>query len=107
MAPSQFRRHIASLSTSLPNLGALRQAKYEFVQKKRLDNDPVIAIWKMKSEARMEGVIQQIGLDSIFIYVPRTNTQLHVYNAFCSMEYAKVCIDGTGSVVKKITSYMT
>lgn len=105
LAPSHLRRKMALKSddvNSLPSLGTLKQAKNELVKMQRSDNDPIMAIWKMKLTVSMEGTIRQIGLDPFFIYI-WSNTQMHVYNSFCSSEYAKVCIDATGSVVKKIT----
>ncbi|CAH0546777.1 unnamed protein product [Brassicogethes aeneus] len=104
IAPSQYRRLMAAKSKidgPVPKLGALRQAKYELVKKQRLDNDPIMAIWKMKVESNYAGAIQNIGLDPFFVYF-WDNTQIHAYNKFCESEYSKICVDATGGVVHKI-----
>ncbi|CAG9769710.1 unnamed protein product [Ceutorhynchus assimilis] len=61
-----------------------------------------MAVWKMKSELNMNGAIQQIGLDPFSVYI-WSSTRIHVYNSFCSSEYAKVYIDDTGNIVKQIS----
>lgn len=109
VSPSEYLKKQVSLKTeigvlptaTLPKPHTMRVAKHEFIKKGRTDNDPFIALCILKVDPSMRGAIRNIGADPFFVHY-WTNVQLHVYNRYCDKGYSIVCIDATGSVVKKI-----
>lgn len=67
----------------------------------RLHVDPIMAVWKMKLEPQMGNAIQQVGKDpSLFIFGLTLKCMFTII--FCSLEYAKISIEATGGIVKRL-----
>ncbi|KAG5861870.1 hypothetical protein JTB14_024752 [Gonioctena quinquepunctata] len=84
----------------IPSSSVLRTAKSQHVTRNHLDPDPLKALVMMKYGG-YSNYIQDIGLDPFFIHYG-TNHQLQAYKRLCAAGKVCVCLDSTGSIVRKL-----
>jgi len=86
---------------NLYNLHTLRKAKQEYRDKKLgiKYKCPVESLVEFKHNSRHSGSIHSIGMDPFFVHY-WTNHQISIYKDL-SINYNKLSIDATGSLVKK------
>lgn len=89
-------------SPLLPRLATIRKAKSEKRCENRHDSNVVISLNAMQNCDPWQMIIKNVGMQPFFIHY-WTPDQLRVYNAFVKNERAaKISIDATGNIVKKI-----
>lgn len=81
----------------------LHTAKTELNNAQYLHRDSIIAIYIMK-QGIFKDSIHSIGLDPCFIHY-WTNHQIHIFRDYSTKHPSCVCIDATGSIVKKIQKH--
>lgn len=106
----QFRAKRAAMmmeegDTSEPPLlysaTVLRMAKYQHVQSKYKDPNPMIALQKFKRSPGGRNVIRDIHLDPVAVLFWSPH-QVRVYNNLAKRPDACLCIDATGGVAKQV-----
>lgn len=95
---------------TLPSANVLHVAKSSAKSSTFLDKDPVISLVKMKYGQHSQ-CIQDIGYDPFFVRYC-TNQQMQTYKNICaearkSKQKVTVCIDSTGSLVRKLRNVMS
>lgn len=92
----------------LYSTSVLHTAKTEFNNAQYLDRDPIKAICLMKQRI-FKSSIHNIGFDPCLIHY-WTNHQIHIFRNYSSKHPSCICIDATGSIVKKVqkhTNYLS
>lgn len=86
----------------LPTLNALRIMKCKDRKKDYIHDNPIIAINVMMHSPQFKETIRALGYEPFYVYYWMLS-QIQVYNTYCKEQnYTKICIDATGSVVKKL-----
>jgi len=90
-------------SALLPRLETIRKAKSEKKCKDRHDSQEIISLNIMQNCNPWQNIIHNLSFQPFVLHY-WTPDQLRVYNSFVKKESAaKICIDATGDVVKKIS----
>lgn len=91
-----------SIPPHIYNAHSLRNAKYEYSQGLHVDKDPITALCLLKSSS-MKNCIHSISLYPFHVYYCSVQ-QLQIFQAYCraNQNDAKINIDATGSLVRKI-----
>lgn len=108
IAPTVYRSEVADKIMRFgdpepPHLytaDVLRTAKKEYLASKYKHKDPLIAVSIMRA-TNLRAEIHNYGVDPFFVHY-WTNTQMHVYQKYAKSRPSCVCIDATGSIVRKI-----
>lgn len=79
----------------------LRTAKCHNVQNRYSDPNPIIALSKLKRCPKGENTIRDICLDPVQIHFWSPH-QIRVYNSLCKRDDARLCIDATGGLSKRV-----
>lgn len=89
----------------LPTSNALRIIKCKAIKDQQDDDDPVLALCKMKRDIQPYlNIIKDIGYDRFFVHY-WSPLEMNVYRQYTLQnKVTTVCIDATGSLVKKPTS---
>jgi len=91
----------------LPTANALRISKCRAIKGQQEDDDPVLALCKMKHMHPYLNIIKDIGYDRFFVHY-WTALEMNVYRQYAKQnKITTVCIDATGSLVKKPTNRIT
>lgn len=86
----------------LPTANALRCMKYKENKAKQIDEDPIRALCLLKGEPFYKGIIRDICIDRFAIHY-WSNEEIQNYRMLGRLNKTPtLCIDATGSVVKKI-----
>ncbi|KAJ8883121.1 hypothetical protein PR048_014961 [Dryococelus australis] len=86
----------------IPTLKALRLAKSRELKSRRVDDDPVLAVGKLKYSAKYYSSIREIGLDPFHVYY-WTPAQLCVFQEYCKKHpFPTVASDTTGGITAKL-----
>jgi len=89
----------------LPTANALRIIKCRAISDQREDHDPILALCKMKHMHPYLNIVKEIGYDRFFVHY-WTALEMNVYRQYVKHnKITTVCIDATGSLVKKINFY--
>lgn len=87
----------------LPTANALRITKCRAIKDQREDDDPILALCKLKHIHPYLNIIKDIGYDRFFVHYWST-LEINVYRQYSQQnKITTVCIDATGSLVKKPT----
>jgi len=96
-----------SESPLLPRLETIRKAKSEQKCKDRHDPQEIISLNIMQNCSPWQDIIHTLSFQPFVLHY-WTPDQLRVYNSFIKKEQAaKICIDATGDIVKKINRPLT
>ena len=110
VAPSAFRnleaRKIMNFGDPEPahlaSTNALRILKHRKGKKDLVHENPIISINMMMHGAQFQGCIKSLAYEP-FHAIYWTPSQLKLFNMYCKLSTdSKICLDATGSVVKKI-----
>lgn len=85
---------------NLPSSPVLRTAKSQALNKQHLDRDPIKALHIMKQNDAAH-IVRQIGLDKFFVHY-WSRHQLSMYRDYVNKGSSCLCIDATGSIVRRI-----
>lgn len=86
-----------------PNLASspvLRLARHQYNQQQLLHSDPVKALQMLK-HADGAYIIRNIGLDPFYVHY-WSRHQLSIYRDYVGKESSCLCIDATGSIIRRI-----
>lgn len=84
----------------IPTANALRVAKCKHLSQNR-SVDPIHALVIEKYNYPYHNFIKDIGIDKLYVHYWST-VQIHLYNLYCKKGYAKIAIDATGDVIRRI-----
>ncbi|KAJ8893411.1 hypothetical protein PR048_006002 [Dryococelus australis] len=86
----------------IPTLNALRLAKSRELKSRRVDDDPILGVGKLKYSAEYYSSIREIALDPFHVYY-WTPAQLCVYQEYCKNHpFSTVASDATGGITAKL-----
>ncbi|KAJ8878624.1 hypothetical protein PR048_019206 [Dryococelus australis] len=86
----------------IPTLNALRLAKSRELKSRRVDDDPILAVGKLKYSAEYYSSMREIGLDPFHLFY-WTPAQLCVYQEYCKNHpFPTVTSDATGKITAKL-----
>ncbi|KAJ8877561.1 hypothetical protein PR048_022016 [Dryococelus australis] len=86
----------------IPTPNALRLAKSRELKSTRVDDDPILAVGKLKYSTEYYSSIQEIGLDPFHVYY-WTPAQLWVCQEYCKNHpFPTVASDATGGITAKL-----
>lgn len=100
-AADALREGDTSEPPHLYEANVLSTAKYQFRQKQYKDENPIIALSKLKRCVEGENVIRDIGYDPVKVLFWSPH-QVRAYNNFLKMQDCCLCIDATGKLSKHI-----
>lgn len=88
---------------SLPTSNALRIVKCRAIKDQRENDDPVLALCRMKHMHPYQNIIKDVGYDRFFVHY-WSALEMNVYRQYTQQnKISTVCIDATGSLLKKPT----
>ncbi|KAJ8881149.1 hypothetical protein PR048_017622 [Dryococelus australis] len=86
----------------IPTLNVLRLAKSRELKSRRVDDDPILAVGKLKYSAEYYSSIRELGLDPFHVY-HWTPIQLCVYQEYCKDHpFPTVASDAIGGIPAKL-----
>lgn len=88
---------------NLPSSPVLRTARYEMRKKNILHRDPIQALRILKFTDE-KFVIRDIGFDPFFVHY-WSRHQLDIFKKYAAKGQSRLCLDATGSIIKKMTKY--